>query len=806
MNALLQDLRFAIRLLTRDPAFTAVAVLTLAVALGANTAIFSVVQGVLLRPLPYGNPEGVVAVKTLNIQDGEGGDAIAFPNYLDLRGVKSFERVAAFMQSGMFLMEGDEPTLLRGIDATADLLPLLRVKPALGRFYTAEEDREGGPKVIVISDRLWKRLGSDPKIVGRTVKLGTSGSPWTVVGVMPAHFRFPAQLTDTDYWAPLVADLSEEDRTRRDLVFLQVVARLRDGAPISRAQAEIDALAQRLEKDFVSSNNGLRFPLVSVHADIVKSVRPALLILMAAVGGVLLIACANVANLLLARAANRQREISIRSAFGASRRRIVMQLLLESVVLSILAGVLGLLLAAWGVDLLIALAPADIPRLDAVKLDGTVVGFALFAALFTGILFGIAPALAASKTNLVETLKEGGRGSTEGRKRNRVRNALVVAEIALSLLLLIGAGLLIKSFVHLINIDAGFDPRNAATIDFSARGAYKSDEQLLAYQNRVLERIAAIPGVERAAASTSLPLDGGEIIYSFNIIGRDPYPPGREPNAVTMMVTPGYFETLRIPLRKGRDFLRSDHASSPRVAIINEAFAARFFPNENPIGKRLRIGDQFGEPTIIGVAGNVRYLELSEAAKPTMYMVFTQIPSRRMSFVARTRSETPAMPSLLRSAIRQVDRQQAIVSVESLEQMRAESVAARRFNMILLQTLSTIALLLAAVGIYSIMSYTVTQRTSEIGIRMALGAEGRDVLRMILKQASRLVLAGTIIGITTALIVTRLMTSFLYGVTPHDPLTFVVICVLMGGVALLASYVPARRAAEVDPLVAIRNE
>ena len=808
MQALIQDLRYGFRTLGRERSFTIVAVLTLAIALGANSAIFTLVNAILLKPLPFGNAERIVRIENKNLQGGTVVGQHSYPNINDLRTLKSIESVAAFTNSGMFLMEGEDPELIIGTDMEAAAFSILGVKPMLGRAFTADEDRPGSPRNLLISASLWRRrFASDRTIIGRTISMGTSRSAWTVIGVMPDGFRFPADAEKIDFYAPLGRELTAENRNERNRVFLDSIALLRSGATVGRVRAEADVLAMQLEKQYPADNTGTRYVVTGLHENVVQKVRPALLILFAAVAVVLLIGCANVANLLLARAAARHKEISVRSAVGASRGRIIRQLLVESVLLSVIAGACGLLLAAWGIDALVALAPPDIPRLDNVALDSRVLLFTLTLSLLTGIVFGLAPAINASKTNLTESLKEGTRGSTEGRHRARTRNILVTLAIAMSLVLLTGAGLLLRSFIQLAGINPGFDYENVAVLNVPARAAYKTEAEYIDFQHRLQREVAAIPGVTSAGATTILPLSGGQLVYGFEIPGRPPFPVGQGPSITTVQVTPNYFSTMRIPLKRGRDVAFTDTLKSPGVVIVNEQFVRQFFRNEDPIGRKLQIGngDAFEENEIVGVAGDVKYLELTEEPLPMFYLPYAQTPRRNLFFVARA-DNAEALAPALRAAVKRLDKQQPIVKIETLESMRGEMLAERRFSLILLTALSVIALILAAIGIYSIMSYTVTQRTSEIGIRMALGAEARDILRLVVGQASKIVAIGVGIGVIIALMSTRLMSSLLYGVAPTDPATFAAICIVIAAVALIASWIPARRAARVDPLVAIRSE
>jgi putative ABC transport system permease protein len=804
------DLRYSFRTLVKQRGFTAVAVLTLAIALAANTAIFSVVNAILLRPLPFVNPERMINLTAVNRLDGQPYPVYSYPNFADVRDQnKALEQVVAFTRGRAFLMEGDEPELMTGLDVTANLIPMLGVQPQIGRFFTAEEDREGSPLVLVISHELWQRkFNGDRNIIGRPIRFGTAGKLRTVVGVMPPKFRFPADEVHRDYYAPFHEDLDARTKNQRDSIWINVAAKTRASVSIEQAKAEIGTIAKRLEAQFPETNTGLTLGAEPMHEAAVRDVRPALLLLFGAVAVVLLIGCANVANLLLARATARHKEISIRAAIGASPGRITTQLLVESVVLSVFAGAVGLLLASWGIDALLAFAPEGIPRLDAVALDGRVLLFTTALSIFTGIAFGLVPAFSASRPNLSEALKEGTRGSTEG-KRNRLRSMLVVASVAMSLILLAGAGLLLRSFIHVTGIDPGYDYRNTITLDISPRNlAYPEDAQATQFHQRLLDQIRALPGVEKASAVDGVPMATSERFWSFGIVGRPPYAPGTEPSAKTIVMMPGMLETMRISLIRGRDITDRDNATSPKVVLVNQAFVRELFPNENPLGRKLRLNspDQPEDlAEIVGVVADVRWRSLTEDPQPMMFFPLRQRARRFMSFIVRGPGAESMGPTL-RALVRRIDRQQPIVAVSTLAGTRTESLATRRFNLILIAALAVIALILAAGGIFSVMNYAVTQRTSEIGIRMALGAESGDVFRLIVGNAVRLVVIGSVIGIIGALMSSRALGSLLYGVKPADPWTLAAIVVVIAGTALLASYIPARRASRVDPLVAIRYD
>jgi putative ABC transport system permease protein len=803
MTPVLHDLRYALRSLAKARGFAAVAILTLACALGANTAIFSVVSAILLQPLPFTQPQELMWITGANQRWSDG--PFSWPNYFDLaKQTKTLEHVGGYADVSAFLYQGGEPDRLRGSVFTASVWPILGVPPLLGRTFNAQEDAPGQPLVVVISYDTWQKyFGGDPKIVGRVTRFGTK--PRTIVGVMPRGFNFPMQSDRTEFWMPLSEDL-EPGGGGRGAIWMNVVGRLRDGVSIQQAAAELNTISARLDVQYPASNKGLRFRLEPLHSFMVRNVRPALIVLMCAVAVVLLIGCANVANLLLARAAVRHKEISIRSALGATRSRILFQLLVESVVLSMIAGAVGLLLAAWGVDLLVALAPPEIPRLDAITIDRTVLLFTLALSVLTGIIFGLAPALSASKTNLVEALKEGSRGSTEGRRRNRIRNLLVTGEVALSVFLLVGAGLLLRSFLRLSGVDPGYEYHNAIAIDLAIRSTtYPKDENVAQYHRRAMEELSAIPGVTAVGGANHLPLGNNEEVYTFDIVGRPPFLQGQEPNATFVRVTPNYFHAMGIPILRGRPITAEDTKNAPKAVVVSESFARQFFKNEDPTGKRVDVSDGGGIRTIVGVARDIHFVSLTEPPKLTFYVAAMQGEGRRMQYVVRAPNASTLGPSL-RAAVRKLDREQPILGVHTLEQMRSESLASRRFMLVLIGVLAALALILAGVGIYSIMSYTVTQRTSEIGIRMSLGAEARDIFRLIVGQSVRLVAIGLGVGIVIALAATRVMTTLLFGITATDPLTFASICVVIGGIALVASYIPANRATKVDPLVAIRYD
>jgi putative ABC transport system permease protein len=738
---------------------------------------------------------------------------VSYPDFADWQAqTQTFQYLAAYNTAGALLRnDNEEPEALSGTVASADLLPLLNVKPILGRNFTREEERAESAPVILLGYEVWRRrFNSDQSIVGKQIRLSNRSA--MVLGVLPPGFKFPIDTSRTEFLEPLAPNIGENVK-RRSSYFLSVVGRLKPGVTIKQAEIEMKAIGARIEEQFPDEGFRLGSTVVPLHEDLVGNVRPSLLVLLGAVGFVLLIACANVANLQLARAAARHKEIAIRRALGAGRLRVLRQLLTESMLLSLVGGTLGLLLAMWGVDLLVAASPLDIPRLREIGLDARVLSFTLAISALTGIIFGLAPALHSSKVDLNDALKEGGRGSTEGNARNRVRSLLVVSEIALSLVLLVGAGLLIKSFMRLRAVDPGFDARNVLTTSLSpSRARYPEVEQQRNFLRTVLQRLESVPGVEAAALVSPLPLSGNASAKTFTYEGQAVTPE----NLLTSNfreISPDYFRAMSIPLIKGRAFTEHDTKDTPPGVIVNETFARRFFPGTDPLGRRILIG---ADPTenlnpplseIIGVVGDVHHSGLDAEAGPEYYVSYNQDRLRNMNLVVRTGTDKPlSLATTIRSAIKQVDQEQYIPAIETMDQLVTESFARRRFNMMLLGIFASLALLLAAVGIYGVMSYSVTQRTHEIGIRLALGAQTGDVLRMVVRQGMTLAFIGVGIGLAAAFAMTRIMSSLLFGVSPTDALTFTVVAVLLTGIALLACLIPARRATRVDPMVALRYE
>jgi putative ABC transport system permease protein len=811
MNTLLQDIRFGVRMLLKSPSISIVATIALALGIGANTAIFSVVNAVLLRPLPFPDPDSLVAVFETVPQRGMLRGSHSYPNFFDVRAQNTvFERLASYHGSNFIMTGRGEPARLQGEVVTADLFPLLGVAPTLGRTFHADEDKPSDARVVVISHSLFrKHFGEDPSILNEVITL--DGRGYTVVGVMPPGFEFPIQNDPVDLWTTIAIDAagSSPVTNQRGAHFLRVIGRLKPGVAPEQAQADLTAIGARLEQQYPDENTNRSLRHESALSALVGEIRPMLLILLGAVACVLLIACANVANLLLARATSRHKEMAIRSALGASRIRVIRQLLTESVLLSLCGGAVGLLLAVWWSDLLIALGKDDIPRAVQVGIDFRVLGFTLGVSLLTGLIFGLAPAFHSSKSELVDALKEGGRGTSEGGRRNKMRSVLVVSELAIAVVLLVCAGLLLQSLWRLRSVNSGLQTENLLTFNVGLPEVeYKFDRQTQFFID-LKSRLEATPGVQAASTIYPLPLSGDRFSISFEIEGR-PMEPKDHPSADFFTTGVGYFRAMGIPIIKGRDFEDRDKHGSTPVIIITDTFARQHFPNEDPIGKRIKPGISSieGEKStmreIIGIAGDVRNRNLNTEARAAYYVPHTQIPFSQMVAVAKTTSEPRSLIPAVTKVVAGMDQDVPLFDVKTMEEYLSASVAAPRFSSTLLSIFAAVALVLTVVGLYGVMSYSVAQRTNEIGIRLALGAQSRDVLLMIVKQGGWLIVIGLAIGLAGAYALTRLMASLLFGVTAKDPFTFVAVAGLLAIVALLACYVPAWRATKVDPMEALR--
>jgi putative ABC transport system permease protein len=822
MQNFIQDLRYSFRILLKKPGFTVVAVMALALGIGANSAIFSVVSSVLLRPLPYENPDGLVQIWLTNVSRGFPLMTLSTPDFRQIREQNAaFESMAAYYYGMFNLSEGESPDRIAGVSVSSNLFPLLGVEPALGRSFLPHEEEFGNHRVVVISHNLWRRkFNADQDILGRPITL--NGNPYTVIAVMPEDFQFPISSRVVELWVPMSFAPNDNMNTRNNY-FALAIGRLNQGVTLEQGRADLQSVATQLEKE-QKENAGIGMTAIPLREQIVGEIQPTLYVLFGAVGFVLLIACANVANLQLVRTSARQREIAVRSALGASRRRLIRQLLTESLLLGVIGGAAGLVLAWWGVKLLIALGPQDIPRLSEIGLDARAVLFTMAVSVLTGILFGLAPALQASKLNLNESLKEGGKALAEGASGRRLRGLLVVSEIALALVLLVGAGLMIRSFMRLQQVSPGFNADRVLTMQINLPPLkYQEARQTAAFYKELLERVETLPGVEKAGATSSLPLSGDTWGKMFSIVDRPPASSLQEVPAVQYrLVSPDYFAAMGTPLMKGRAFTDGDTMESQPVAIINETLARRFWPDEDPIGKKvwmgppenllppeLRIpGYEVPRRTVVGVVGDMRHQGLNE---PTTAEVFAPNLQNNegpvsLDLAIKTTSDPAGITQAVRQQVWAIDKDLPVSDVKTMEERLGASVAQPRFNALLLGLFAATAMILAVVGIYGVVSYSVAQRRHEIGIRMALGAQKSDVLGMVIKQGLVLALIGVGVGLAGALALTRLMESLLFGVNTTDEVTFALVTALLVGVTLVACYLPARRAARVDPLVALKYE
>ena len=797
---LLRDARYAVRQLIKSPGFTVVAVLTLALGVGATTAIFSVVNGVLLQPLPY--PESDRLVRVHEIVPQYGLFSVAPATFLDWRQQNTvFEHIATYQGASSTFSGPEGPERLQGAQVSWDTFQLLRASPVIGTTFTADQDQPGKNNVIVISYGMWQqRFGGDTSVVGRSITL--NGTPVTIVGVMPAGFYFPNRTAE--FWRPVALNPANASRGGH---FLGVVARLKPGVTLDRAGTEMKAISERLAVQYPEASAGESARVVQLQEQIVGAIRPALLTLFAAVGVVVLIACANVANLLLVRASVREKEIAIRTALGAGRRRLVAQMLSESLVLAIVGGALGVVLGYLAIAPIQTLSAGSIPRVADVRVDGSVLAFAALASIVTGILFGLAPAWQASRAGVSTVLKEGGRSSSTSGGR-WVRSALLVAEVALSIILLTGAILLLRSFDKLVNVNPGFDPKSVLAFQVSLPApSYKTPETHVTFFENLVQKLEAQPGMQSAAVVQTLPMRG-DYVLSFDVRGRAPLKPGDTPSANYRAISPRYFESLSIPLLRGRAFTSQDSATGQHVAIVDEAFVKKHFAGEEPMGQGLHIGNGFdGFFEIVGIVASVHYGGLDSTADPTMYVPMPQDDFATMWVLARAKAGDPGQLAVpVRQAVRDLDPGLPAYSITPLATVVSDSVAQRRFSMLLLVLFAGVALFLAAVGLYGVVSYTVSQRTREIGLRMAIGAEPSHVLGMIIGGGMKLVVVGVAIGVAGALAFSRLVRTLLFDVAPSDPTSYAVTAGLLIVVAAIACYVPARRAMRVDPLVAMQVE
>jgi len=807
MNTLLQDIRYGLRMLLKNKSFTAVAVIALGLSIGANTAIFSLVSGVILRPLPFPDPERIISIEGKNSAAGINQSNVSFLDFTDWsQQTDLFASTAAYWTgSAQFGADGAEPERVPRAGVTAGFFSVLGIQPVLGRTFVAEDDKGWPQTVAIISHGLWKRrFGSDPAIVGKQVQM--SWGLLTIIGVMPQGFEYPEQ---TQVWVPSAVNLRDEPRDNR---VWSAIARLNPGIDLKQAQTRLSAINARLDQQFHETNKGWDVFLSPLHERLVREVKPSLLALLGAVGFVLLIACANVANLLLARSAARQKEIAIRAAMGASRSRVLRQMLTESILLSAIGGVAGLFLSIWLTDALMSMLPESAPRIGQVGVDYRVLTFAFGVSALTGILFGIVPALQAAKLDVTSALKEGGR-SGEGHRRTSARSLLLIGEVALSLTLLVGAGLLIKSFLRLQAVRPGFNPHNVLTAQISLQGPkYKKDQQYVEFFRQLKERLEAEPGVQAVGGSVNLPLN-----LSGYGIGRGFIPEGRpltveeSKDAMFFTITGDYFRTLQIPLLAGRFFEAGDNADAPKVVIINESTAKRCFGSPaGALGKRLSVWAPFRGHheefmrEIVGVVGDTKTGSLTGGGDMQIYVPHAQDSQWNfMGLVIRTAGEAAAFGPTLRREVQALDKDQPIYNVQTYDDLVMSSLGTRRISMELFTVFACAALLLAAVGIYGVMAYSVTQRTQEIGIRMALGAQKSDILRLVVRQGMTLTLIGVVAGLAGAFALTRVISNLLFGVGASDPMTFLAISLLLIFVSLIACYLPARRAARLNPIVAL---
>jgi putative ABC transport system permease protein len=808
MNNLWQDIKYGIRILGRKPGFTITAVITLALGIGVNSAIFSAINAILLRPLPYKEPERLVQIWERNLKSESLTNSVSPLNFLDWqKQSQSFEEMAGYNIWLPTLMDDSRPEEIPGSTVTANFFDTLGVAPALGRGFLPEEEQRGKNRVVIISHGLWqRRFGGDPEILGKALSLG--GRDFTVIGVMPSNYRHPEPFMQekAELWTPLVLN---RDEGSRGFHYIRVIGRLKPEATLQQARTEMESIAGQLEQAYPQNNKDWTVTLRSLHDQVTGNISVALWILQAAVGFVLLVACVNLANLFLVRANAREREIAIRSALGAARSRLIRQLLTESVLLAIAGGAIGLLLAAWGVDILVSLSPADIPRIEEIGFDSRVLTFTGLASFATTLIFGLVPAIQVSRVRLTDSLKEGSQNSTSGLRSRRLSGSLVIAEVAVSLILLVGAGLMLKSFLHLQKVDVGFNPENLLTMQLSLPAKYREDHKLIGLYQKIIERVESLPGVESAGITLGLPFSGiNDLGINVEIEGRPEPEPGKSPATQYRVVSSNYFRAAGMKLLDGRLLSDQDNENSPEVTVINETFARTHWPDEDAIGKRLTM-ESFGKRatrTIVGVVADVHHEGLNVTPLSEMYVPYQQNPWAFSALVLRTASDQTGIVSSVQNAVWENEREITISKIGTMEHMISNSIAHPRFNALLLGLFSTLALLLAAVGIYGVMSYILSQCTREIGIRIALGAQRQDILKLVLGQGLVLALVGVFIGLIGAFALTRFLESLLFEVSATDPVTYIAIATLLTLVALAACYIPARRAMKVDPIEALRYE
>jgi putative ABC transport system permease protein len=811
MDNLLQDIRYAMRLCLRTPGFTAVAVVALALGIGANTAIFTIVNAVLIERLPFKDPERLVVIWEESARRPGRSNVVGPANYLRWRErATAFQDMAAFADRRLVLSGNEAPEEVTAQLAIGDVFQVLGVPPLLGRTFTAAEMADPNAGVTVFTHAFWqRRFGSDPAVVGRTIHL--NGQPTTVLGVMPPDVRLLMKTNSlvgkpNDVWVPFPLPASARNPRGRSI---SVIARLNPDVGVAQAQTQMNTIAAGLSAEFPAFDTGWGVRVLPLREELAGDLRPALLMLAGAVAFVLLIACANVANLLLARGAARQREIAIRSALGAARGRVIRQLLTESLVIGFAGGALGLLIAQWSLDAMLALSPIDVTQLGHVRLSNPVLAFTATISLLTAIICGLAPALEGARTDVQESLNDGARQIGAGVRHRRLRNAFVIAEVALAVVLLAGAGLLLRSFSSLRSVNPGLDTSNVLTMRVALPGTkYDQPDKTLRFYEEALRRVASAPGVESAGIISYLPFTGLGAGTNFTIVGQPPPPPGQDNVTDVTVCDNGYLQTMRLPLVKGRPFTEREMREKSNVVIINEALATRYFPGEDPLGKQLVISmtDPNVPTAIIGIVGNAKFNDLRADVRPASYWPHPQLPYTAMTFTVRTAGDPLAVASVVQREIQSVDKDQPVSDVRTMNQWVARSLAQARFSSLLLTLFAALALALASIGIYGVMSYAVGQRTSEIGIRLALGAESRDILGMILGSAMRLAGIGLAIGVVLALVLSRTLSTLLYDTTGTDPVTFAAVVGVLGSVALLASYVPARRASRIPPVDALRYQ